>query len=151
MKKAHLLAFLATITLVVGNTPIQAMNDALWSGFTYSVAVTYLPIHEDGIEPPRPNGVVMPDFPLQEMRAAASGFAVISFLVAGDGSVREIKVEQVQGTDYGDAASKAVARWSFSPGRSRKDGKIVESRMRCRIDFRVKDATDESTSEASNR
>ena len=72
------------------------------------------------------------------MKAAASGVVLVSFVVADDGSVREIKIDQANVAGFGDAARTAVVQWTFVPGVLLKDrSKATLAHMHCRLEFRA--------------
>ena len=102
---------------------------------SYATKVTYMPVISAGIDPAHPRAVKMPDFPEQEMRAAASGFSVLSFTIKVNGTVSDVKIEAGNGEDFGANARTAVASWRFFPAKNRDNGKETESIMRARIDF----------------
>lgn len=115
-----------------------AMNDALWMGSKYSVAVKYLGYFEAGIDTPQPKSIQMPEYPIELMRAGVSGDVTLSFLVTKYREVREINVEQAQFAELGVAAKNAVAHWTFSPGVLLDNrSQAVTSHMRCRFEFRA--------------
>jgi TonB family protein len=107
-------------------------------GFNYSVSVKYLGIDEKGVNMPIPKSLQMPDYPIDAMRAGASDYVLISFVVTDDGSVQEIKIDQANLGEFGTAAKNAIAKWTFTPGVLLKDReKVVPVHMRCRLDFRA--------------
>jgi len=131
---------LAAIALLCSAAGLRAVNDGLWMGFKYSVAVKYLGIAEKGVDAPQPKTVQMPEYPIAPMRAAVSGDVLFSVLVAEDGSVREVKIEQSPGAEFAEAAKAAAVKWLFFPARERKDGRIVPAHLQCRFEFRAKES-----------
>ncbi len=106
---------LASLAVLFSATSAHAINDALWEGFTYSVSVKYLDIIEQDVDTPYPKSMQMPDFPMEAFRAKISGDVLVSFLVADDGSVRDVVVEKALIPEFGESAKAAVLKWKFWP------------------------------------
>lgn len=129
---------MALLAVLFSATIARAINDALWEGFVYSVAVKYLDIVEQNVDTPHPKSMQMPDFPMEAMEAKISGDASVSFLVTEDGSVRDVVVEKALIPEFGESAKAAVLKWKFRPGTLLEDSKkIARAHMRCRFEFRV--------------
>lgn len=94
--------------------------------------------------PPKPVGVtrvakvlapVVPVYPAQAARDQTSGYAVVEFTVAADGSVEDPHVvDSAPRRIFDHAAVQAVARSKFEP--AMKDGEPIASTVRRRIDFK---------------
>lgn len=67
--------------------------------------------------PPRP------DYPVDMRRENLSGTATIRFIVTHDGRVIDVTVIQATHPSFGDAASRAVAKWKYDP--AIKDGQPI--------------------------
>jgi TonB family protein len=142
-------AILVLLAVFAASTPMLGVND-FWLGNRYSVGVTYLPKQEAWIDPPLPKSVQMPDYPVELMRVAVSGQALIEFTVAPDGTVRDLKIVQAYSPAFGEAAKVAVTKWAFFPAKDRRTGKAVSTIMQCRFDFRVEEEPNK-TSEVNGR
>jgi len=87
-------------------------------------------------EPPRPLARLQPAYPPQARMRRIEGFVVVEFVVAPDGTTREVTVMSSQPADVFDgAAVRAVQSWRFKPGV--KAGKMVAARVRQRVGFRL--------------
>jgi protein TonB len=96
----------------------------------------YLPHEID--TPPRPLRRVTPTYPRRAFRRSVEGFAVLTFVVDRDGRIRDVAVAEWEGSrEFGDAAEKALRRWTFAPGR--RKGEPVAVRCRLRFHFREED------------
>jgi TonB family protein len=72
-----------------------------------------------------------------EMRAQdIPGKAIVEFVVRKDGSVSDVRVVSATNALFGDAASRAVAKWLFKP--ARLDGVPVNCRLEVPIIFHSK-------------
>jgi protein TonB len=100
---------------------------------TASEKALYLPHEIDA--PPRPRKRVTPVYPSRARRRGIEGFAVLRFVVDARGKVRDIRVAAWEGTEaFGEAAERALRRWTFTPGR--RGGKAVAVRCQLRFFFR---------------
>ncbi len=87
--------------------------------------------------PPRPVVQPPPVYPYQARLRRIEGFVDVRFTVRRDGSVTNIHTVAAQpGETFVRAATAAVARWRFEPGR--KGGKPVPTRMQVRIRFELR-------------
>jgi len=64
-----------------------------------------------------------------------TGSAIISFTVASDGAVKDLKVESATEVAFGEAAVASASRWRFIP--AMKDGRPCEAHGRTMIEFSV--------------
>lgn len=95
--------------------------------------------------PPKPAGITRtakvlraaaPQYPFNASRNQISGYAVVEFTVAADGSVQDTHIVESSPPHVFDrAAIEAVIRSKFEP--AMKDGQPVDSIVRRRIDFRI--------------
>jgi protein TonB len=67
--------------------------------------------------PPRP------DYPVDMRRENISGSATVRFIITHDGRIIDVTVIQASHPSFGDAASRAVARWKYEP--AVKDGQPI--------------------------
>ena len=87
-------------------------------------------------EPPRPLARLDPIYPPQARMRKAEGHVVVEFVVAADGSVRDVAVISSQpGELFVSSAVRAIERWRFVPGN--KDGESVATRVRQRVEFKL--------------
>ena len=85
-------------------------------------------------EPPRPLARLSPVYPARARMRRIQGYAIVEFIVAPDGTVRDAVITEAQpGEIFHAAALQAVKRWKFSPGT--KDGQVVSARVRQRVNF----------------
>lgn len=76
-----------------------------------------------------------PQYPIEAARNQTSGYAVVEFTVAADGSVQDPHiVDSAPRRVFDNAAIQAVKRSKFEP--ALKDGQPVASTLRRRIDFK---------------
>lgn len=76
-----------------------------------------------------------PDYPIQAARNQTSGYAVVEFTVAADGSIVDPHVVDSSPRHvFDNAAMQAVRKSKFKP--ALKDGEPVKSVLRRRIDFK---------------
>jgi protein TonB len=88
-------------------------------------------------EPPRPLARLQPLYPPQARMRRVTGLVVVEFVVASDGTARDIQVVSSEPGDvFTEAAVRAIERWRFSPGT--KDGKPVAARVIQKVTFRLK-------------
>jgi len=87
-------------------------------------------------EPPRPLARLEPIYPPQARMRKTEGVVVVEFVVAADGSVRDIVVISSQPGDiFASSAIRAIERWRFTPGT--KGGEAVATRVRQRVEFKL--------------
>ena len=87
-------------------------------------------------EPPRPLARLDPIYPPQARMRRAEGNVTVEFVVAADGSVRDVAVVSSQPDDlFVSSAVRAIERWRFVPGT--KDGEAVATRVRQRVEFKL--------------
>ncbi|NOY81337.1 MAG: energy transducer TonB [Kiritimatiellaeota bacterium] len=87
--------------------------------------------------PPRPVVQVPPVYPYQARLRRIEGFVDVRFTVLRDGSVADIQTVAAQPKEtFVRAATAAVARWRFEPGR--KNGEPTPTRMQVRIRFELR-------------
>ena len=85
-------------------------------------------------EPPRPLARLQPIYPPHARMRRIEGIVHLEFVVAADGTSREIQVLASQPGDiFKEAAIRAIERWRFSPGS--KGGKAVAARVRQKVRF----------------
>ena len=113
----------------------RAVNDALWMGLEYSVAVKYIGISEENVLMPRPLSVQLPDYPQKEFLSSIQGEVFLCVEIRPDGTVGEVVIEKALNPSFAEAAAKTVKRWSFSPGVSHGSGNAVTTHLHCKIGF----------------
>lgn len=87
-------------------------------------------------EPPRPLARLDPIYPPQARMRKAEGHVVVEFVVAADGTVRDVAVISSQPGDlFISSAVRAIERWRFVPGS--KGGEAVATRVRQRVEFKL--------------
>ncbi len=87
-------------------------------------------------EPPRPLARLDPIYPPQARMRKTEGTVVVEFVVASDGTVRDVVVISSQPGDVFTAtAVRAIERWRFVPGS--KGGEAVATRVRQRVEFKM--------------
>ncbi|MGC1549750.1 MAG: energy transducer TonB, partial [Rhodanobacter sp.] len=80
------------------------------------------------------NNQIKPSYPPQALRQRHEGTVTLLVLVAIDGSVKDVKVEQSSGyRELDRAAMDAVRRWRFNA--ETKNGKKVEGYARVPVNF----------------
>jgi len=85
-------------------------------------------------EPPRPLARLAPIYPPQARMRRIEGSVHLEFVVAADGTARDVRVTSAQPSDvFNEAAVRAVQMWRFSPGT--REGKPVAVRVRQKVDF----------------
>ena len=87
---------------------------------------------------PQPSRRVPPNYPKRAQDRQKEGKAVVRFIIAIDGSVRDVQLvsEDPPGMGFGDAAVKAVSRWKYDP--QIKNGQPVERPAQVIVDFSLK-------------
>lgn len=87
-------------------------------------------------ESPRPLARLKPVYPPQASMRKIEGLVVVEFVVAADGTPRDIVVISSQPGDvFTAAAIRAIQRWRFSPGT--KAGNAVAARVRQKVEFKL--------------
>jgi protein TonB len=87
-------------------------------------------------EPPRPLMRLKPIYPPQARMRKIEGLVVVEFVVAVDGTVRDITVVSSQpGEMFTSAARRTIQQWRFSPGT--RAGKAVATRVRQKVEFKL--------------
>jgi periplasmic protein TonB len=87
-------------------------------------------------EPPRPLARLDPIYPPQARMRRIEGSVLLEFVVAADGSVRDVVVASSHPGDlFVSSAVRAVERWRFVPGS--KGGESVATRVRQRVEFKL--------------
>lgn len=87
---------------------------------------------------PEPRGVqAKPNYPFEMRRAGLNGEVVVRFVVDSNGDVRDVEVIRSTQREFESAATQAVMKWKFRPGR--KGGKAVATRMQIPIVFNLND------------
>jgi TonB family protein len=74
-----------------------------------------------------------PRFPVAFRRQGRGGEAVVDFIVDENGVARDVVAIRATHPDFAAAASEAVAKWRFSPGR--KEGRPVRTHMQVPVVF----------------
>jgi len=133
--KTHRVA-LVTLILLLTSSSLFAVND-FWLGYHYSVGVSFSIKHMPDTDPPRLMALPMPSYPIESLRAAVQGHAMIQFVVREDGTVTDVAVVSADTEEFGKEAKKAVEGWSFTPGKTRSNGKPASVQMQCRFDFNL--------------
>jgi len=91
-----------------------------------------------GLESPVFLKRVEPEYPAMGHRIRMEGYVILEAILRADGSIDEIKVVRGLGKGrfgFEDAARKALAEWTYLPGKLH--GKTVDVRMTLRIDFQM--------------
>jgi protein TonB len=87
-------------------------------------------------EPPRPLTRLKPIYPPQARLRRVEGWVELEFVVAADGTVRDVDVIAAQPAElFTRSATRAVQRWRFVPGT--KDGQPVAARVRQKVTFQL--------------
>jgi protein TonB len=82
----------------------------------------------------RPVVQMRPQYPPQARMRRLEGHVSVEYIVGVDGKVRDVRViESTPEGVFDRVTERAVARWTFRPGR--KNGVAVATRVRQRIDF----------------
>lgn len=76
---------------------------------------------------------VRPHYPRDLQMKGVAGRAVMKVIVAGDGSMAEIKVISSTYPQFGQAAREALSKWVFEP--ARRDGQNVAQTLIVPFDF----------------
>jgi TonB family protein len=72
--------------------------------------------------PPQHSFGTMPEYPASALSRGISGFVVLEFLIAADGTVRDMRVIDAFPTGFFESSARAVAsKWKFDP--AVRDGK----------------------------
>jgi protein TonB len=101
----------------------EAASPAVVAGTTASVNAAYL--HNP-----------LPRYPAAARRAGEEGTVTLRVLVARDGTVARVEVEQSSGSPHLDAAAReTVKAWRFTP--ARRGGEAIESWMVVPVVFRL--------------
>jgi TonB family protein len=94
-----------------------------------------------GIDPKEPRIKFMPQYPTEAAEQQLEGFVVLSFQVASDGSVQNLKVvESVPPNVFDKAARRAVSRWTFRPMPAGRDSASADNEQKLRLNFSLKKA-----------
>lgn len=86
---------------------------------------------------PRTRFQAAPLYPHEAKRASLTGTVLVEFLVDEQGRVHEPRVVESSDRIFEAATLRAVARWTFEPGR--KDGRVVRFRMSAPVVFSLND------------
>lgn len=107
-----------------------------WRNEKYQVSVSYISDGTREIRPPMPASMEMPSYPIGLASLDVASYVILSFLVAKDGSIHDLRIEDAPILEFADAAKDAVGKWHCIPASDRHDHtKIYEMRMKCRFDF----------------
>jgi TonB family protein len=74
---------------------------------------------------PTPTKQIFPD--MQGINRQDEQLAVVSLIIAADGTVAEAQLEQASSPQFGQAALEAAKQWEFTPGLC--EGKAVRSKV----------------------
>jgi TonB family protein len=92
-------------------------------------------------DPKEPRIKFLPQYPVEAAELQLEGYVVLSFTVATDGSVQNLKiVESVPSAVFDKAAKRAVARWNFRPMIAGKDAAADAGEQKLRLNFNLKKA-----------
>ena len=86
---------------------------------------------------PIPIKLVSPVFPMVFRLTVSDGDVLVEFIVDTKGRVREAKAVQSSHPAFAEPGVAAVMKWRFLPGR--KDGRLVNTRMKVPVYFRISD------------
>lgn len=90
----------------------------------------------DDNQDPMPLYRVEPKYPERAARAGLDGYAVLHFTINESGAVQNIKVMETGGAEsFGEAATKALAKWRYAP--KFVDGKATTAESKVRLDFQL--------------
>ncbi len=82
----------------------------------------------------------LPQYPVEAAAQGIEGYVTLSFQIAENGSVQDLKVIESQPpTVFDKAARRAVSRWNFGP----QEGSSESGEQRLRLVFNLKKATGE--------
>jgi len=129
-------------SLLLTAVQLYAVNDT-WIGHRYAVEVTFFESREKNVNPPSPNSLSMPDYPIELAKELITGVAVLSFSIDEHGSIYDIKVASADHESFAESAKKVIEKWSFTPARNAITGKNVPMKMKCRFSFNLSEKTDE--------
>jgi protein TonB len=105
---------LVLITAVLSGTSLWAQQNAA-TPQSAANAINLCDVAELDTKP-KPIKRVQPLYPAELKAARVTGEVVVSFVVAADGSVKNVCVEKATDTAFGEAAAAAVSTWEFEPG-----------------------------------
>ncbi len=91
--------------------------------------------HSEGVKDAMPTPFIRPApvYPEALRKSYPSGKAVISFVIATDGRVRDPQVKSASDPAFGEAALAAIKQWRFMP--RVKDGQVVELKTEMPFSF----------------
>lgn len=93
---------------------------------------------DPGIEPPAPLEREPPAYPEAARQVSAEGSVEVAFTVLRDGSVGWARILKAEPSGFFEAAAlDGVRGWRFTP--PRRDGEVVECRIRTRLRFALAD------------
>ena len=86
-----------------------------------------------------PLSQVPPQYPQQALNRGIEGWVKLGFVIANDGSVRDVEVLESHPRPgiFDNAARRALARWRFRP--KMVDGHAVDSRAEITLNFSLQD------------
>jgi TonB family protein len=97
-----------------------------------------------GTDPKEPRIKFMPQYPNEAAEMQLEGFVVLSFNIAPDGSVQNLKiVESEPPLVFDKAAKRAVSRWNFRPavaGKEASPSASADNEQKLRLNFNLKKA-----------
>jgi TonB family protein len=78
----------------------------------------------------------VPEFPAVAVLERRGGFASVAFVIAKDGSTRDIEVLRASEPVFGEVSKRAVKLWRFEP--ATKDGEPVDLRVIQQFPFTIR-------------
>ncbi|MCX6130820.1 MAG: energy transducer TonB [Proteobacteria bacterium] len=105
------------------------------------IDVNIAPLAGVAVNPREPRIKFLPQYPQEAAEQHLEGFVTLSFVVAADGSVQQLKVvESVPPAIFDSAARTAVARWTFRAPANKKDdpGSPEMQEQKLRLNFSLK-------------
>jgi TonB family protein len=78
----------------------------------------------------------VPEFPAVAVLERRGGFASVAFVIAKDGSTRDVQVLRASEPVFGEVSRRAVVKWRFEP--AMKDGQPVDLRVVQRFPFSIR-------------
>lgn len=90
---------------------------------------------EDLTVPPKPIRQQAPTYPPDARRLSMNGEVFVQFLVTPEGRTKSIQILQSTNPLFNESTIAAVRKWLFTPGE--KDGRVVTTRVRIKVPFKV--------------
>jgi TonB family protein len=86
-----------------------------------------------GVKPPKLRSSADPEYPKSARKRGKEGTVLLWVVVGSDGLPRVVAVARSLGSDFDQAAIKAIKKWKFYP--ATKDGKPVPVKINVELTF----------------